>query len=113
MKDWEEALAFALALPGTAIGSYYGVPSPKVNGKAILAPGREAGSFCLMVTLAEKEMLLETDPDTFWQTDHYRGYPAVLVRFGTDADARIRTYITRAWWDRAPRALRTVYGERP
>ena len=24
-------------------------------------------------------MLMETDPATFWETDHYRGWPAVLV----------------------------------
>ena len=40
-------------------------------------------------------VLLETDPETFWQTDHYRNYPAVLARFGTGAEDRIALYIQR------------------
>lgn len=113
MRDWDEAVAYALTLPGTYIESYYGHPVPKVNKKAILAAGHEAGSFCLFVAKPEKEVLLETDPDTFWQTDHYRNYPAILVRFGGGARERIETYIQRAWWDRATREARKDFGDRP
>ncbi|ESQ88569.1 hypothetical protein ABAC460_15330 [Asticcacaulis sp. AC460] len=31
-------------------------------------------------TLDHKEMLIEAAPDVFFDDDHYRGYPAVLVR---------------------------------
>lgn len=113
MKDWDAVVAQALALPETYLDPYYGVPCPKVNRKAIVAPGHEAGSFVLMVSKPEKELLLDTDPDTFWQTDHYRNYPAVLVRFGGGNDARLRTYIARAWWDRLSRAQQKAFGDRP
>jgi hypothetical protein len=85
-----------------------------VNGKAFAAPGREAGSFCLFTgSVEEKAMLIETDPDTFWETPHYRNYPAVLARFGTDARERLETYLARAWWDRLKKPQREKYGPRP
>ncbi|MBS0332269.1 MAG: MmcQ/YjbR family DNA-binding protein [Proteobacteria bacterium] len=31
-------------------------------------------------SLARKELLIEAAPDRFFDDDHYRGYPAVLVR---------------------------------
>jgi hypothetical protein len=29
------------------------------------------------------EMLKQIDPDTFWQTPHYEGYTALLVRYNS------------------------------
>jgi hypothetical protein len=113
MKDWDEAAAFALSLPDTQLSTSYGKPAVKVRGKAFLYPGREKGSFAVASPLGEKEMLMETDPETFWESDHYRGWPAVLVRYGNADRERIETVITRAWWDRAPKALRTDLGPRP
>ena len=113
MKDWEEAVAFACALPGVEMAPWWGTPCPKVNGKGFMSPGREPGSFALMVTWPEKHMLLETEPETFWQTDHYRNYPMLLVRYGTPSRERIELYIRRAWWDRLKKAQRAAAGERP
>ena len=113
MRDWDEVLAFALALPGTELSTSYGRPAVKVNGKAFVYPGREAGSFAIASPLPEKELLMETDPDTFWETAHYRGWPAVLVRFGSADRERIETVITRAWWDRLKKPQREAFGDRP
>lgn len=113
MKDWDEVVAFALTLPGTEIGTSYGGPAVKLRGKAFIYPGRDPGSFGVAVSLAEKEILIETDPDTFWETDHYRGWPAVLVRYHSPDRERIETVITRAWWDRAFKVQRTAFGPRP
>lgn len=113
MVDWADACAMALALDGVELAPWWGTPCPKVNGKGFMSPGRETGSFALSVTHAEKPILLETDPDTFWQTDHYRNYPMLLVRYGTPARDRIETCIRRAWWDRLKAAQRKAAGDRP
>jgi hypothetical protein len=115
MNDWEDAVAYARSLPEVVMESFYGTPCPKLNGKALISPSREKGSFCLMVTRPEKEILLETDPDSFWETAHYRNYPAVLVRYGTPARDRITLYIQRRWWDLAKKPQRAAAGmdERP
>lgn len=106
MKDWDEVVAFALTLPGVEMGISYGRPAVKIRNKGFVFPSREPDSFGLMTPHGEKELLMETEPDTFWETPHYRGYPAVLVRYGSSSRERIETVIERAWWDRASKAQR-------
>lgn len=113
MKDWAAVVAAASHLPGVEEGTSYGQPALKVRGKTIAATTGPDGSFVLMTPLADKEVLIATDPDTFWQTDHYDGWPAVLVRFGTGAGDRLAVLLERAWWDRATVAQRRVFGDRP
>lgn len=106
MKDWAAVEAFALTLPGVEAGTSYGRPAVKVRGKLIAGTtAPDPGSFVLATTQEEKEVLIESDPATFWQTDHYRGWPAVLVRYGR-AGERVAALIERAWWDRAGVRLR-------
>jgi hypothetical protein len=107
-KSWDEVVTFALTLPETELGTSYGRPAVKVRGKAFVYPGREAGSFAVSSPLEEKAFLIETDPATFWETPHYRGWPAVLVRFGSKDRPRIELVIRRAWWDRASKAQRAL-----
>jgi hypothetical protein len=103
---WDEAVAFALSLPGAVLSTSYGKPSVKVRGRGILGVGREPGSFGLSATLEEIEMLKETDPACFWQTPHYEGWAAVLVREAAADPERIEALIERAWYARASRAQR-------
>ena len=110
---WDEVAAFALSLPDTELSSSYGRPAVKLRGKAFVYPGREKGSFCLATPMGEKELLMETEPDTFWETPHYRGWPAVLVRYGSPSRERIEMIIERGWWDRATKAQRAAFGPRP
>ena len=112
-RSWDEVAAFAMTLPEAEMGTSYGRPAVKLRGKGFVYPGREPDSFAIPVPLPEKEILIDTDPDTFWETDHYRGWPAVLVRYGSPARERIEALIARAWWDRAGKAQRSAFGERP
>ena len=111
--DWEEVVAFAIGLPDAELSTSYGKPAVKVRGKSFLYTGREEGSFGVFAPLPEKELLMETDPETFWETDHYRGWPGVLVRYDSPERERIERVIIRAWWDKASNAQRQVYGPRP
>ena len=113
MKDWDEAVAFALTLPNTEASTSYGKPAVKVDGKAFLFTGREAGSFGVRSALDDKTVLMETDPDTFWQTPHYDGWPAVLVRYASADPDRVRLVIRRGWWDVAKPKTRRAFGDRP
>jgi hypothetical protein len=113
MNDWDEVVAFALSLPDTAMESFYGVPCPKVNSKAFVSFAREPGSFHVRSPHDEKAILIETDPDTFWQTPHYYRWPGLLVRYGSSDPERVRTVITRAWWDMAKKPQRERFGPRP
>ena len=53
----------------------------------------------------EKESILESDPEKFFTTDHYRGFPAVLVRLAAIDEGELRALLTAAWRCQAPRAL--------
>jgi len=115
VKDWEEAVAYACTLLDVTMEKWWGSLCPKINGKGFMSRGREPDSFALMVTHPEKQILFDTDPETFWGTAHYRNYPMLLVRFGTRSRERIELYIQRAWWDRARMPQRAAAGlaERP
>lgn len=54
---------------------------------------------------SEKQTLLAADPAKFFTTDHYHGYPAVLVRLGEVDTAELRELLTDAWRVMAPRRL--------
>jgi hypothetical protein len=99
IDSYDEAMAFALTLPDTERGTSYGQPAVKIvsNGRAFLFPSHEAQtSFGIAVDLDTIEMLKETDPDTFWQTPHYEGWPGVLVRYGSADPERVRVMIERS-----------------
>ena len=116
ISSFDEAVAFALTLPDTELSTSYGSPAVKVttNGRAFLYSGHESGtSFGIAIDLDTIEMLKETDPDTFWQTSHYEGWHALLVRFGSGDPERVGNVLRRAWWDRAKKAQRQGFGERP
>jgi hypothetical protein len=96
---WDEAVAFALSLPETELGTSYGKPAVKVasNARAFLYPSHEAGtSFGIALDLDTIEILKETDPDTFWQTPHYIGWESVLVRYDGADEERVRDMIQRS-----------------
>ena len=102
IDSWEKAVAFALTLPDTELSTSYGKPAVKVksNGRAFLYTGHEQkSSFGVGIDLDTVEILKETDPDTFWQSPHYEGWPAVLIRFDSPDHERVRDVIerSRAW----------------
>ena len=96
---FNEAVAYALTLPGTELGRSYGKPAVKVasNGRAFLFTSHEADtSFGVAMDLDTIEMLKETDPDTFWQTPHYVGWEGLLVRYDSKDEERVREVIGRS-----------------
>ncbi len=54
---------------------------------------------------AEKEMLLSSDPDTFFTEPHYHGFPAILIRLEAIGVDELEELLTDGWRCQAPRAL--------
>jgi hypothetical protein len=97
--NWEEAVDYALSLPDTVLSTSYGQPAVKVasNGRAFLFASRETEtSFGVAIDLATIEMLKETEPETYWQTPHYEGWPGVLIRYDAADEGRVRDIIARS-----------------
>lgn len=102
---WEEVGRIACALPGVEAATSYGTPAYKVK-KALLVRLKEDGdSIVLFRSLDEKEFLLEAAPEVFFQTDHYRGYPALLARLETLGEDELRRILTDTWRAKAPKSL--------
>ena len=52
-----------------------------------------------------KQILIEANPAVFFETPHYHGYPAILVRLSAADDTIIAECIERAWRMQAPPRL--------
>ena len=87
-------------LPGVEVTTAWGQPALKVRGRmfACLASHKSAepGSLVVMMDFADRDLLVEEDPGTYYLKDHYVGYPCVLVRLAcVQADA-LRDLLTGA-----------------
>lgn len=105
MVTFERVRALALALPEATEGTSYGTPAFKVRGK-LFARLREEGDVLVVKTdLGYREALIDADPETFFITPHYAGYPAVLVRLGSVAEGELRDLLADSWRIVAPKRL--------
>jgi hypothetical protein len=59
--------------------------------------------------LVAKEALLADDPDVFFTTPHFDGYPAVLVRLDEISVEDLEEVIVEAWLCRAPKRVAQAY----
>ena len=75
----------------------------RVKPKAPRQPRLDVLAVCCPVE--KKEMLIAAAPDRFFDYDHYRGYPAVLVRLDAIGEAELGALLDDAWQMTAPRAL--------
>jgi hypothetical protein len=55
--------------------------------------------------------LVEAQPDIYFTTPHFNGYPAVLVKLDTIDLAELEEIIIEAWLNRAPARLAKSYLE--
>jgi hypothetical protein len=93
LRCWDDVAAFALALPGTERGTSYRMPTVKVaaNGRGFVWTSHEAENLVRDLGRAGgAEMLIETDPETFWQSPHYVGSNAVLGALCERRSGRVR-----------------------
>lgn len=98
------AAVAALDLPETLEGLWYGTPAFKVRGKGFTRL-KDPTALVIFCPLEEKEMLLEAAPEIYFETDHYRGWPALLVRVAAIADDELRLRLERSWLQKAPASL--------
>jgi hypothetical protein len=59
--------------------------------------------------LVAKEAMLADDPNVFFTTPHFDGYPAVLVQLEKIGLEDLREVVVEAWLARAPKRLAQSY----
>ena len=88
-------------LDGVEVGTTYRTPALRVRGKvfACIANHRSAEPDTLIAVIGfdERDQLLEADPDTYYLKDHYRNYPAILVRLRQIHRDALRDLLRMAW----------------
>jgi hypothetical protein len=108
---FDDVRTIALALPAVEEGTHYGTPSFKVNGKAFCRLWEDGETLVLFdVPIEEREVMIEAEPHIYFLTDHYRDWPAVLVRLPAATPEHVRGYLERAWRKRAPKRLLKAHG---
>jgi hypothetical protein len=107
----EDVRRIALSLPETTEKPWYGTPGFRVKDKGFLRIRSEAeGGLVVFVSdLGEKEALLASEPEKFFTTPHYDGYPTVLVNLPAVDSDELRELITESWRLRAPKRVLTTY----
>jgi hypothetical protein len=88
---------FALALPGVEEGPCYGTPGFRAGKKLMLRMWEDGEVLVVKCGDDERDRRLKADPETFFVTDHYKGYPAVLVHLSRVSVADLRALIEIAW----------------
>jgi hypothetical protein len=86
----------ALSFAGVEEGTSYGTPAFKLKKKLLVRLHQDGKSLVLKVGDATRDHLLQADPDTFFITDHYRGYPYVLAHLDRLSAGDLRKLIGRA-----------------
>ena len=71
-------------LPDVEVTTTWGQPTLKVRGKMFVCiashKSAEPNTLVVMMDFADRDVLVEEEPATYYLKDHYLNYPCVLVR---------------------------------
>jgi hypothetical protein len=112
MPTWDDVVASGQRFPGVEVSTSYGTPALKVRGKSMCRMRTDPDALVMRVSdLGEREALLQGQPDAFFSTPHYDGYPYVLIRLEAVDPVELDELIEEAWRTRAPKRLVTGWDE--
>lgn len=101
---WEDVAKAGGELAQVEQSTSYGRPALKLRGKVIACEGKSDGHFVLMLDLDRVDFLMEMEPDIFFQTPHYVGWPCVLARYDRLPPDDLQPLLREAWERRAPKS---------
>jgi hypothetical protein len=111
MATEDDVRRIALSLPEVTEKSSYNTPGFRVKDKLFLRIRAEAegGLVAFVADLDEKEALLASDPNVFFTTPHYDGYPTVLVHLDAVELDELQEVIVDSWRVKAPPKVLAKY----
>lgn len=96
----------ALSFPEASEKLSYGNPSIFIAKKFFTRLRSEDDSIVLIVdSIDERDMLMESDPKTFFITEHYRNYPSVLARIARIDEKTLHGMLERRWRKLVPKKV--------
>lgn len=126
VASWDDVRRIALSLPETSERAAYGNTAWRVRdklfvwerplrAKEVRELGDRAPSGPILAARVEdlgvKEALLQDEPEVFFTTPHFDGYPSVLVLLDRIGVEELNELIVEAWLCRAPKRLAKEYLE--
>jgi hypothetical protein len=124
MATWDDVARIALALPETTEAISREQRHWRVKDKSFVwerplrrsdldALGDAAPDGPILGARVEHEIakraLIESDPDIYFTTPHFDGYPAILARLDVLDVAELAELITEAWLNRAPKRMADAF----
>jgi hypothetical protein len=93
-----DARRLLLGLQNVIEGTSYGMPSFLLNGR-FLARFRDDDTVLVLQlgSIDDRDVLMQLQPRAFFFTDHYRNYPAVLIRLAEVPRSLFRDVVTQSW----------------
>jgi|SRR5581483_701568 len=93
-----DARKFILTLDDVTEGRKYGHHAFLIHGR-FFARFRDDDTVLVLAlaSIDDREVLMQMDPKAFFFTDHYRDYPAVLIRLAAIPPALLRDVVTDSW----------------
>jgi hypothetical protein len=129
MATWDDVQAIALGLPETfERAGRDGLRDWRVKDKGFVweRPLRKSDRAALgdaapdgpilgarVPDVGAKDALIADDPDVYFTTPHFDGYPAILVRLDRIAVPELEELIVEAWIQQAPKRVSKAYLEAP
>ena len=106
MADWKTVREIVLAFPEVEEGTS-GRPAFRVRGKlfAWMARERDGGGLGVRVDRDEKQLILDANPDVYFSSPHYDGWPGVQIRLELIEPDELREQLEDAWLIQAPKRL--------
>jgi hypothetical protein len=110
MPTWDDVLAAAADLPGIEVGTSYGTPSMTVRGKFMCRMRTNPDALVMrVIDLTDREALLKGNPDVYFSTPHYDGYPVVLIDLDRIEPTELAELVEDAWRLQAPKRVVAAY----
>ena len=106
MAGWDTVREIVAGFPEVE-ESAGGRPAWRVRGKLFAweARERDGGGLAVRVDREEKQLILDANPDVYFTSPHYDGYPGVQIRLEAIDEEELRSRLEDAWLIQAPKRL--------
>jgi hypothetical protein len=95
-RAFDAVRQIAHTLEGVDDATSYGTAALKVHDALFIRLREDNDTLVLRCPIEDRDALIESDPDTYFLTDHYLNYPWVLARLSTINPAFLRDIVAMA-----------------
>jgi hypothetical protein len=98
----DDVREIVLSMPDVIETTAYAMPAFKAGkrrfaGRPVARPDVEPNSLGVHMSFEERDRRMAARPDVYYLTDHFRPYPAVLVRLSNVNRTELRELLAAAW----------------